>query len=107
MPAVMCLIIGGLVKIWIFNFSLNKNFSYHLNFYCKTIKLSVGNIIVAFSIANLIIYFACFRLVKNENDCQLYLSNFVTFDLICSFLALFNMWREYHQLELKYDFIAK
>ena len=96
MPAVIFLLIGGLVKICIFNFSLNMNFDYKLNLLCKKIKMSVSNILVNFMVANLIIFAMVYTLVTNENNCQLYLSNFVIFDMVSSFLALFNMWRESH-----------
>ena len=69
MPAVIFLLIGGLVKICIFNFSLNMNFDYKLNLLCKKIKMSVSNILVTFMVANLIIFAMVYTLITNENNC--------------------------------------
>jgi hypothetical protein len=69
MPAVIFLLVGGLVKIYIFNHSLNGNFVLELNMFCKKIKLSVSNILAAFMVANLIMFGIVYTLITNENNC--------------------------------------
>lgn len=51
--------------------------------------------------------FIAYGLITNEDNCQLFLSNFIIFDMICSYISLLNLWRENSQLEYRYLHIAK
>ena len=104
-PVVIVLMITDLIKICIFNYSLSRNFTERI--FCNKIKLSINSLLITFMFVNFLLFSACYSLIIGENNCQLYLTNFVTFDMVCSYLAVINMWRETNQLELRYNFIAK
>jgi hypothetical protein len=96
-PICVILIIIDTAKALLFDQALRSKFGLNelkLNGWSKTVKFSVKNLLLTFLGINLFFMTLCSILVRKEHDCQLFLSNFLIFDMISSFTALLNMWRE-------------